>query len=480
MLIQGLLAHSRQRDRGLALGHRPGSLAAHALRREQGDQERAAIAARTAACVFVVALAPRPSSSGSRWSPRAAWIMLPFGARSASPARSLHLPPVRAAYRPFAGEAIAFVCMGACVIGAALLQSAGISAATWLDGDRGCGLYGVDADGAPLPRPRRRSGCAAAARSPRSCCSGSSAGAATRSRGARWPAAGDGRRRRCSRGSCPLSSGYAHRPSGPPALQPDDVDRSPPTRWPSSSAASLRPSERAALIVPVLAWSALAAAVLIALELRLAVGTGGEPRGVSLEAGASSGPSQAAGRWRAPASGWPRSCRPARAGAETCTWSRSRERRASATRCWTRPARAGRPPAGGGRRHRDRPRRTGRGGLGGDRGRAARAALRGSRRQSLRRHDAEAAAGARARWPAAAALGAESRPGRAAASPVYLDRLAAAAEPLALALDRSRARRSGWPRRPQPTRRWPSRRRAPGRRWPSPRAAVILPDSPRR
>jgi 1,4-dihydroxy-2-naphthoate octaprenyltransferase len=59
-------------------------------------------------------------------------IMLPFGLIGVGGAILYTLPPVRAAYRPFAGEAIAFVCMAACVVGAALLQSTGINGVTWL------------------------------------------------------------------------------------------------------------------------------------------------------------------------------------------------------------------------------------------------------------------------------------------------------------------------------------------------------------
>ena len=59
-------------------------------------------------------------------------VMLPFGLIGVAGAIVYTLPPVRAAYRPIAGEAIAFVCMGACVVGAALLQTPGFDSATWL------------------------------------------------------------------------------------------------------------------------------------------------------------------------------------------------------------------------------------------------------------------------------------------------------------------------------------------------------------
>ena len=59
-------------------------------------------------------------------------IMLPFGLVGVGGAILYTVPPIRAAYRPFTGEAIAFVCMAACVVGAALLQSTGVGRVTWL------------------------------------------------------------------------------------------------------------------------------------------------------------------------------------------------------------------------------------------------------------------------------------------------------------------------------------------------------------
>ena len=59
-------------------------------------------------------------------------VMLPFGLVGVAGAVTYTMPPVRAAYRPFAGEAIAFTCMGACVIGAAVLQGPGVGVSTWL------------------------------------------------------------------------------------------------------------------------------------------------------------------------------------------------------------------------------------------------------------------------------------------------------------------------------------------------------------
>jgi 1,4-dihydroxy-2-naphthoate octaprenyltransferase len=54
-------------------------------------------------------------------------VMLPFGLGGVAGAILYTLPPVRAAYRPFVGEAIAFGCVVLCVTGAALLQAPSIS-----------------------------------------------------------------------------------------------------------------------------------------------------------------------------------------------------------------------------------------------------------------------------------------------------------------------------------------------------------------
>src|SRR6478752_5030179 len=79
----------RERDRRLALGHRPASVAARGL------------------------------------------VVLPFGLVGVAGAILYTVPPVRAAYRPFAGEAVAFICLANCVIGAHVLQGGpGIDAAT--------------------------------------------------------------------------------------------------------------------------------------------------------------------------------------------------------------------------------------------------------------------------------------------------------------------------------------------------------------
>ncbi len=55
-------------------------------------------------------------------------VMLPFGLAGVVGAVLYTLPPVRAAYRPFAGEAVAFLCLWLCVAGAAVLQGGAVGA----------------------------------------------------------------------------------------------------------------------------------------------------------------------------------------------------------------------------------------------------------------------------------------------------------------------------------------------------------------
>jgi 1,4-dihydroxy-2-naphthoate octaprenyltransferase len=55
-------------------------------------------------------------------------VMLPFGLAGVAGAVLYTLPPVRAAYRPFVGEAVAFGCLWLCVAGSAVLQGARVGA----------------------------------------------------------------------------------------------------------------------------------------------------------------------------------------------------------------------------------------------------------------------------------------------------------------------------------------------------------------
>lgn len=62
------------------------------------------------------------------------WGLLAYGAGGLIGAVFYSLPPVRAAYRPFLGEAVAFACVWACVTGAFVLQRGTISGAAALAG----------------------------------------------------------------------------------------------------------------------------------------------------------------------------------------------------------------------------------------------------------------------------------------------------------------------------------------------------------
>jgi 1,4-dihydroxy-2-naphthoate octaprenyltransferase len=56
-------------------------------------------------------------------------VLLPFGLVGVAGAVLYTLPPVRASYRPFLGEGVAFVCLADCVLGAHILQGRAIDAA---------------------------------------------------------------------------------------------------------------------------------------------------------------------------------------------------------------------------------------------------------------------------------------------------------------------------------------------------------------
>lgn len=62
------------------------------------------------------------------------WGLLAFGAIGLAGAVLYTVPPVRAAYRPFAGESVAFTCIWACTAGAYALQTGRISGAVAVAG----------------------------------------------------------------------------------------------------------------------------------------------------------------------------------------------------------------------------------------------------------------------------------------------------------------------------------------------------------
>ena len=62
------------------------------------------------------------------------WILLAYGAAGLAGAVLYTLPPVRASYRPFTGEAVAFACIWGCTTGAYVLQRGELSGGAALAG----------------------------------------------------------------------------------------------------------------------------------------------------------------------------------------------------------------------------------------------------------------------------------------------------------------------------------------------------------
>jgi 1,4-dihydroxy-2-naphthoate octaprenyltransferase len=62
------------------------------------------------------------------------WVLLAYGAAGLAGAVLYTLPPVRAAYRPFGGEAVAFACIWGCTTGAYVLQRGELSGSAALAG----------------------------------------------------------------------------------------------------------------------------------------------------------------------------------------------------------------------------------------------------------------------------------------------------------------------------------------------------------
>ena len=197
-------------------------------------------------------------------------VMLPFGLIGVVGAIAYTLPPVRAAYRPIAGEAIAFVCMGACVVGAALLQIPGLDSATWLAA-AAVAAYTVsmlmvhhylDHDADSAARPRKVTtivwlGLERGRRYAIGWCLGGLVGAVAAS--ALQPRL------------APLVIGYGLGLLAHLRCRPDDVESVTKNEMAIILCGIAAGLGAAALLVPVLAWAAVAAAVLIVLELRLVV-----------------------------------------------------------------------------------------------------------------------------------------------------------------------------------------------------------------
>ena len=198
------------------------------------------------------------------------WVMLPFGLAGVAGAVLYTLPPVRAAYRPFLGEAVACGCLWLCVTGAAVLQGGTIDALTAVAA-LAVAAYAVgmlmvhhyldyEADRSAVPVKRTT-----------------------------IVLLGLGRGHRYAIGWCGLALAMAVAASAlEPRLLPLAVAYAVGlgfhVRCRPGDVGSVTSSElaiiffgiagalvSAALLVPALAWAALAAAAVVALELRLAV-----------------------------------------------------------------------------------------------------------------------------------------------------------------------------------------------------------------
>jgi 1,4-dihydroxy-2-naphthoate octaprenyltransferase len=132
VLIQGLLAHSVNEIEDWRSG-----TDRHASPRVISGGSKVIVAGllspRALQWVFAGALAATTVIGLSLVAARGL-VLLPFGLVGVAGAILYTLPPVRAAYRPFLGEGIAFVCLVDCVLGAHLLQGPSIDLVTVLAG----------------------------------------------------------------------------------------------------------------------------------------------------------------------------------------------------------------------------------------------------------------------------------------------------------------------------------------------------------
>jgi 1,4-dihydroxy-2-naphthoate polyprenyltransferase len=90
-----------------------------------GARELKAVGIAAAVAATVVGIA-----AAATWG----WVLLAYGAAGLAGAVLYTLPPVRAAYRPFTGEAVAFVCIWGCTTGAYVLQRGELSGGAALAG----------------------------------------------------------------------------------------------------------------------------------------------------------------------------------------------------------------------------------------------------------------------------------------------------------------------------------------------------------
>jgi 1,4-dihydroxy-2-naphthoate polyprenyltransferase len=132
VLLQGLVAHSvneiadwrsgTDRDPAPRVISGGSKVIASGL---LGPRALAVVAAAAALAAAALGLA-----AAARWG----WVLIAYGAAGLAGAVLYTLPPVRAAYRPFGGEAIAFACVWGCATGAYVLQRGELSGGVALTG----------------------------------------------------------------------------------------------------------------------------------------------------------------------------------------------------------------------------------------------------------------------------------------------------------------------------------------------------------
>ena len=204
-------------------------------------------------------------------------VVLPFGVVGVAGAILYTLPPVRAAYRPFAGEAIAFICLADCVVGAYVLQGGRAVDTTTLATAVAVAAYAVgmlmvhhyldyDADRTATP-PKVTSivrlGLAGGRRYAIGWCVlalvAAMAGSVAEPR------------------LLPLVAGYAVGLLAHLRCRPDDVESVTKNELAIIFAGIAAALSAAALLVPALSLAMVVAVALVAVEMRLAVAPAGTP-----------------------------------------------------------------------------------------------------------------------------------------------------------------------------------------------------------
>jgi 1,4-dihydroxy-2-naphthoate polyprenyltransferase len=204
-------------------------------------------------------------------------VVLPFGLVGVAGAVVYTLPPLRAAYRPFVGEAIAFICLADCVVGAHVLQGGSAVDAATVATAVAVAAYAVgmlmvhhyldhDADRAATPQKVTsivRLGLAGGRRYAIGWCVvallAAMAGSASEPR------------------LLPLAAGYAIGLMAHLRCRPGDVESVTKNELAIIFAGIAAALSAAALLVPALSVAMPVAVVLVAVEMRLAVAPAGTP-----------------------------------------------------------------------------------------------------------------------------------------------------------------------------------------------------------